>query len=152
MDKAIKIPLWIKIYSAFLILTALVGGYAGYVDPYIFFPAFEAYDLKMSELPMNFLNGLWGTRNVAALLVLIAGWLLKRPQLIMAVFAFRFLVEFQDIFILAPFYNDLGTPIWAYFFGTAVFLLPEGLGAWTLYKLTSETYKGVSEPMTKAFS
>ena len=150
MERTIKIPLWIKLYSGFLILTAIAGGYAGYIDPYVFFPAFETYNLNMGELPMNFLNGLWGTRNVAGLIVLIAGWCLKRPQIIMSVFAFRFLVEFQDIFILAPFYNDIGTPIWAYILGSALFLLPEGLGAWTLYKLSQR--EKLSQPMTQAFS
>ena len=33
----IAIPKWIYVYSGFLILTAMLGGYAGYVDPYVFF-------------------------------------------------------------------------------------------------------------------
>ena len=138
MSNSIKIPLWIKIYSGVLILTATVGTYSGYIDPYVFFPEFRNFNIDMTELPMSFLNGLWGTRNLAGLIVLLIGLLAKRPQVVMAVFAFRFLVELQDIAILATFYNPLGTPAWAYIVGTFLFIIPEGLGAWTLWKLTSK--------------
>jgi hypothetical protein len=136
-----KIPRWIYIYAGFLILTAIIGGYAGYVDPYVFFGAFKEYNINMNELPHNFLNGLWGSRNIGALIVLTIGILSKRPQVMMAIFMHRFFVEFQDIFILGTFVNppaDMQTVVISYGVGTALFLFPEAYGAWTLWKLTKE--------------
>ena len=138
MTENIKIPFWIYIYSGFLILTAIVGGYAGYVDPYVFFGAFREYGVNMNELPHSFLNGLWGSRNIAALTVLVIGLIAKRPEVIMAIFMYRFFTEFQDIFYLGTFINP-PTPdqyLITYGVGSILFLIPEALGAWTLWKLT----------------
>ena len=109
MSNHIKLPIWIKIYSGFLIVTAIMGTYSGYIDPYVFFPDFRDFGINMSELPMSFLNGLWGTRNLAGLIVLLVGLLAKRPQVVMAVFAYRFLVELQDIAI-PTIYPQAGVP------------------------------------------
>lgn len=140
MNSQLTIPRWIYMYSGFLILTAIVGGYAGYVDPYVFFGAFREYGINMNELPHSFLNGLWASRNLAAMTVLIIGLVSKRSELMMAVFMYRFFTEFQDIFYLGTFVNPPlpSQYLVTYGVGIALFLLPEAWGAWTLWKLTRQ--------------
>ena len=96
----------------------------------------------MQELPHSFLNGLWGSRNIAAVTVLIIGLVSKRPEVIMAIFMHRFFTEFQDIYYLGTFVNPPRPDqyIVTYGIGTFLFLLPEAFGAFTLWKLTRKKY------------
>lgn len=134
------VPLWIRLYALFLIVTGLTGAYAGYFDPTVFFANFQAdYD----SFPHTFLNGLWGTRNLSAVVVLVVGLLLKDARILFAAYLYRFLTEVQDIFILSPLTipPELTDSPLMLLGMVVVIVIPEGLGAWALFRIIQKGRK-----------
>lgn len=92
------IPLAVSIVAVFIILSGLLGGYAGWVDPTVFFDFMDG--VNWDEPNQRFLNGLWGTRNVGLVVVLLAGLLLQNAWVLWSGFLARTVIEFQDMFLL----------------------------------------------------
>lgn len=95
-----KPPLLINIAAMLIILSGLMGGYAGWVDPKVFFAFMEGVD--WADPNLQFLNGLWGTRNIGLVIVLTAGLVLQNAWVLWSGFLARTVIETQDMFILAP--------------------------------------------------
>jgi|GEM_PF-5126694 len=100
MNTHLKIPGWIYACAAVVIVSGLMGFYAGIFNPGLFFGFMPNMDWEANQLP--FLNGLWGTRNLSMVLVMIAGIALRNPYIMFAIFLARTLTEIQDMFFLAP--------------------------------------------------
>ncbi|MEM8488885.1 MAG: hypothetical protein AAF564_25290 [Bacteroidota bacterium] len=95
-----KIPLPVYVLAAVVVVSGLMGGYAGLVNPGLFFGFMGDVDWSANNLP--FLNGLWGTRNLSLVLMMVAGVILRNPSIMFTVFTVRTLTEIQDMFLLAP--------------------------------------------------
>ncbi len=95
-----KLPVLVNAAAVLIILSGLMGGYAGWVDPRVFFAFMEG--VAWEDPNLKFLNGLWGTRNIGLVVVLLAGLLLQNAWVLWAGFLARSVIEAQDMFILAP--------------------------------------------------
>ena len=95
-----KPPILINIAALLIILSGLMGGYAGWIDPTVFFAFMEGVD--WTDPNLQFLNGLWGTRNIGLVIVLTAGLVLQNAWVLWSGFLARTVIEIQDMFILAP--------------------------------------------------
>ena len=95
-----KIPVPVYFFAAIVIISGLMGGYAGLVNPGLFFNFMADTDWSANNLP--FLNGLWGTRNLSLVLMMVVGVMLKQPAIMFTIFAARSLTEIQDMFFLVP--------------------------------------------------
>lgn len=92
------IPLPVSIAAGLVILSGLLGGYAGWVDPTVFFGFME--DVNWEDPNQRFLNGLWGTRNVGLVVVLAIGLLLQNAWVLWSGLLARTVIELQDMFLL----------------------------------------------------
>ncbi len=95
-----KVPVLVSVAAALIILSGLMGGYAGWVDPTVFFGFMDGVD--WNEPNQRFLNGLWGTRNVGLVVVLAVGLALQNAWVLWSGLLARTVIEIQDMFILAP--------------------------------------------------
>ena len=95
-----KPPLLINVAAGLIILSGLMGGYAGWADPTMFFAFMDGVD--WADPNLRFLNGLWGTRNIGLVIVLSAGPILRNAWVLWAGILARTVIEVQDMFILAP--------------------------------------------------
>lgn len=127
-----RIPLPLRLYALFLILTGIAGSVAGWVNPGILFGTIP---LPWHDYPHAFLNGLWGSRNVAVTALLIAALVLSDARLLLAGYLVRFLTEAQDLLILAPLRGPEGE-LAVRLVMVAVVVVPEGIGTVWLWRLT----------------
>lgn len=95
-----KVPFPVSVASVLVILSGLMGGYAGWVDPTVFFAFMDGVD--WIDPNQRFLNGLWGTRNIGLVIVLTVGLLLQNAWVLWSGLLARTVIETQDMFILAP--------------------------------------------------
>ena len=96
----IKIPPLVYVCAVIVVISGLMGFYAGIFNPGLFFGLMTDVDWQANNLP--FLNGLWGTRNLSLVLVMIVGIALRNPVIMFTIFLVRSLTEIQDMFFLAP--------------------------------------------------
>ena len=96
----IPVPRLISAAAVLIILSGLMGGYAGWIDPKVFFGFMDGVD--WTDPNQQFLNGLWGTRNIGLVIVLTSGLILQNAWVLWAGFLARSVIEIQDMFILAP--------------------------------------------------
>ena len=100
MNNKINIPAWIYVCAAVVIISGCMGFYAGAFNPGLFFNFLP--NMNWDADPLPFLNGLWGTRNLSMVLVMILGVVLRNPVIMFSIFLARTLTEIQDMFFLAP--------------------------------------------------
>lgn len=105
MNRNVAIPLPVYIFAFIIFGSGLMGFYAGFFNPSLFFEFLPNVDWDASNLP--FLNGLWGTRNLSVALVMLLAIVMRNAIMMFTVFLIRLLIELQDVLILAPTKLDL---------------------------------------------
>jgi len=92
-----KIPLWIVLYAGLQALTAVVGIYGGYIDPSFFYTQFP--DANFADPLILHLAAVWGSKNLATVLVMLYSIVRKRPQMLATVLLLKFIADTVDILL-----------------------------------------------------
>lgn len=85
------VPRLINVAAVLIILSGLLGGYAGWVSPSVFFGFMDGIDWK--DPNQRFLNGLWGSRNIGLVIVLTVGLILQNAWILWSGFLARTVIE-----------------------------------------------------------
>ncbi len=90
-----KIPVWIYIFAVISILSSAVGVYGGYVDASFFYPEFASADWGSGLI--KHLGGMWASKNLAIILILVYGLIKKDFRWLAAIFLFKGISDTVDI-------------------------------------------------------
>lgn len=90
-----KIPIWIIIYALLQMLTSVVGIYGGYIDPAFFYAQFPNADF--ADPLIRHLAGVWGSKNLAIVLVMLFGIIRRHPQGLGTIFLLKGIADTVDI-------------------------------------------------------
>ena len=121
-------PKWVFLFGCLLATIGIVSGLLGVFSPTKFFNDFPAF-AQWEEV--SYVTTGWGIRNLAMGATMILALWLKRPGVIGAVFAMRFLTELGDLVnTLATGHGSMAQPLpWVAAVWTCAFLIPEALAA-----------------------
>ncbi len=124
VKKIDKTPWWIYLILAISILSSLVGLYGGYFNGTVFYSEFDESAWK-NNLVMH-LAGMWASKNLGIIIILIFAFIKKHNQALAYLFLFKFITDTIDILIINTLYRE----------GAAGELLPN-LISWLILGLTS---------------
>ncbi len=99
-----KFPWWIYVILVITILTSLVGVFGGYVDGTKFYAEFSA-DLWSQKL-VKHLAGMWASKNVGIIAVIVFCLVKNYRQGLAMMFLFKFISDTIDILFINVLYRD----------------------------------------------
>lgn len=89
------IPIWIMVYAVLQLFTAAVGLYGGHFDPAFFYTQFP--DANFEDPLIRHLAGVWGSKNLATIIVMIFALVRQHPRMLGAVFLLKGIADTVDI-------------------------------------------------------
>ena len=89
IDGKRKIPIWIVVF------TAAVGLYGGYIDPSFFYTQFP--NANFDDPLIRHLAGVWGSKNLATILVMLFGLIRRHPRVLGTAFLLKGIADTVDI-------------------------------------------------------
>ncbi len=95
MESNYKIPIWIIVYAVLQLFTAFIGLYGGYVDPSFFYTQFP--NANFNDPLIRHLAGVWGSKNLATILVMLFGIIRRHPQVLGTAFLLKGIADTVDI-------------------------------------------------------
>jgi len=120
---------WILFYVGFLALLSFSTSILGYFAPeYIFTNTGISFE---DIQPVTFF---YATRNVGIFILCLFGLIKRDPKVLFSVLLMRFVVELLDLVFTIKFGIGGFNPFIVAIVWIIVFLIPEFLGAYTLYK------------------
>jgi len=129
MKNANSVPRWILFYVGFLALLSLSTSIMGYFSPEkIFVNTGISFD---GIQPVTFF---YATRNVGIFVLCLFGLITRDSKAIFSMLLMRFVVELLDLVFTIKFGIGGFNPFVVSVVWIIVFLIPEFLGAYTLYK------------------
>jgi hypothetical protein len=124
-----SIPRWILFYVGFLALLSLSTSIMGYFSPEkIFVNTGISFD---GIQPVTFF---YATRNVGIFILCLFGLVTRDSKVVFSMLLMRFFVELLDLVFTIKFGIGGFNPFIVSIVWVVVFLVPEFLGAYTLYK------------------
>ncbi len=135
VDSSTKIPIWIIIYTVVQILSSFVGIYGGYIDPSIFYSGFEGVDWTLAHI--RHLAGMWASKNVGIVAVMLWGLIGRHPRILAAIFAFKFISDTIDILAINTRYMPETTLIQT-LVSYVILGAPQAVAAYLLFTRTRE--------------
>lgn len=128
MKSGNSVPRWILLYVGFLALLSLSTSIMGYFSPE---KIFMNTGISFGSIqPVTFF---YATRNVGIFVLCLFG-LITKDSKVVSMLLMRFVVEFLDLVFTIKFGIGGFNPFVVAVVWTIVFLIPEFLGAYTLYK------------------
>lgn len=131
MTESVTMPKWIIGYAILQILTSLVGIYSGYIAPAFFYSQFP--DMDFSNPLIMHLAGVWGSKNVGIVIVMIWGLIRKYPSVLGTTFFLKFIADTIDILYT----NTMYLPESGFLMNLVTWLilgLPQAFAAYVLFK------------------
>jgi len=129
MENGKSVPRWILFYVGFLALLSFSTSFIGYFSPEkIFTNTGISFD---GIQPVTFF---YATRNVGIFVLCLFGLLTRDSKVIFSLLLIRFIVELLDLVFTIKFGIGGFNPFVVSVVWVIVFLIPEFLGAYTLYK------------------
>lgn len=90
-----KIPIWIIAYALLQLFTAFVGLYGGHIDPSFFYTQFP--DANFNDPLILHLAGVWGSKNLATILVMVYALVRQHPRILGTAFLLKGIADTVDI-------------------------------------------------------
>ncbi|MEM7029039.1 MAG: hypothetical protein AAF629_05560 [Chloroflexota bacterium] len=90
-----KIPIWITLYAILQLFTAFVGLYGGHFDPSFFYTQFP--NANFNDPLIRHLAGVWGSKNLANILVMVYALVRRHPRILATAFLFKGIADTVDI-------------------------------------------------------
>lgn len=126
-----KIPLWIMAYAGIQMLTSFVGIYGGYIDPSSFYSGFP--DANWSDPLIKHLAGVWGSKNLGIVIVMLYSIIRSHPRVLGTVFLLKFIADTVDILYTNTAFMP-GTGLVTNLITWLILGLPQGIAAYILFK------------------
>ena len=122
---------WIWVFGAVSILANLSVVIGAYVTPEMFYPEF-AEEIKWSAPWIKHLLGLVASTHIAIIVVLIFGYVTRQAKVLIAIYAFSFIVDTINIWVHNTAYFERNIVsmgiVWL------LLSVPAALAAWHLWK------------------
>lgn len=120
---------WIWIYGAITIAGCTVGILFGLGNFEMFYREAIA-GLDTTHPVVAHLGGMWASKNIAYVALLIGGFAFRKAWVLAPIFAMKFVNDTVDMFLVGPMHLD--QPFGQIFLGWLILGLPSALAAWHL--------------------
>jgi hypothetical protein len=99
-----RLPIWLYLFILICLLSSAVGVYGGYFNGQFFYAEFSA-DLWNENL-VKHLAGMWASKNLAFIIVLLYSLIRKKYQWLAAIFLFKFISDTVDILYVNIYFRE----------------------------------------------
>lgn len=110
MNKNQKIPVWVYVFGGLSILTSLVGIYGGYIDGSFFYNEFPITEWNNNLV--KHLAGMWASKNLALVLIMIYAFFKKDVKVLAFIFLFKFISDTPDILYVNTQFREGSAASW----------------------------------------